>query len=810
MQTLLHDLRYGVRLLLKKPVFTIVIILTLALGIGANTAIFSVINTVLLEPLPYPDPDRLVMVWEKILPSGENNTVAPPNFVDWREQNRSFADMASYVTLPVDLTGAGEPEKIEGLAVTDNFFQVLGAQPFLGSTFQPGEVKPGSLNIVIMSYGLWQRRFGGDPNILGQPITINGYPVPVGAVMPPAFQFPTSEIDLWVPTVMARKTSASRVAAHYLQVIARLNPGVTHSRAQADMDAISARLQEQYPDTNRYIGSRVTALHEQLSGNARPALLLLFAAAGFVLLIACANVANLLLARAAARQKEMAVRVALGAGRLRLIRQLLTESLLLAFSGGAAGLLLALWGIPFLVSFIPNNLILIGTVEIDFTVLGFTLAISLLTGVFFGLMPALQAGRVNINEALKEGGRDNSIGGRDRLRSLLVVAEVALALVLLVGAGLLIKSFIRLNRVDPGFEPGNLLTMEVAPPYSKYPDTTRRAAFYDELLQRVEALPGVEAAGVITTLPLKPQRGTTTAITGGLATMTFITEQPLKPIIYTAVPRNISPGYFRAMGIPVLKGRPFNAQDREDSPGVVIISESMARRSWPGEEAVGKRMKMGIAANPWLTVVGVVKDVRLSLNEAPHPHVYVHYGQTAVFGPRDLVVRTRSDAASLTPAVRREVWAIDKDLPVSGISTMSQILPASLARERFNMLLLAVFALLALALAAVGIYGVMSYTVTQHTREIGIRMALGAQTRDVLKLIVGQGMVLTFVGLLIGLGAAFALTRLMSGLLYGVSATDPLTFTLIALLLAGVALMACYVPARRATRVDPMAALRYE
>jgi putative ABC transport system permease protein len=801
MNTLWQDLRYGARMLLKQPGFSLIAVITLALGIGANTAIFSVVNAVLLRPLPYKEPERLMTVWETFIHLGNvQNPVAPSNFNDWREQSRSFEDLVAYSTNPVSLTEAGEPEKATALYSGDGLLRLLGVEPVLGRAFAPGEItQPGELKIIVIGHSLWQRRFGGEAGVIGKQVRIDGHPVTIIGVMPPSFQFPSSAIDLWVPTKMSPAVSGTR-QAHYLRVLGRLKPNVTEQQARAELEAIAARLREQYPESNRYIGAGLVPLHENLVGDVRRALLTLLAATGIVLLIACVNVANLLLARAAARYKEIAVRLAVGAGRWRIVRQLLTESALLAALGGAAGLLLTLWGVPVLVALIPASIAQAKAASVDTSVLLFTFGVALLTAVIFGLVPALQATKPNLNEALKEGTRETTGTGRGWTRSALVIAEIALALVLLIGGGLLVRSFARLSSVEPGFRADHLLTLEVFPPYSKYPDTTKRAAFYDELLRRVEALPGVETAGVVTFLPVK----------GDLGEMTWITEQPAAPKVIGAVPRMISASYFRTMGIPLVAGRAFEATDIASAPGVAVINETMARAAWPGQNPVGKRMKMGVETQPWLTIVGVVKDVRFRLGMLPRPQAYVPYTQSPAFGPRDLVVRTQTDPLSLAAAVRQAVWAIDKDQPVANVSTMDQLLADSLDRPRFNTLLLAVFSVVALLLAAIGIYGVMSYTVTQSTRELGIRLALGAQARDVLKLVVGQGAMLALLGVAVGVLGAFALTRLLTTLLYEVTATDPLIFVGGSVLLIVVALLACYLPARRATKVDPLVALRCE
>ncbi|HEY0004368.1 MAG TPA: ABC transporter permease [Pyrinomonadaceae bacterium] len=802
-----QDLRYGLRMLVKSPGFTIVAVIALALGIGANSAIFSVVNTVLLRPLPYKDPDRLVMVWEDNTRHGyPRDTPAAANYIDWREQNQVFEGMAAVADLSINLTGVGEPERIEGCRVSASLFPLLGVEPQLGRAFLPEEDAPGGNRVVIMSHGLWQRRFGSDMKIIGQPLNLNGESYRVVGVMPPQFQFPRREIELWVPIAFTSQEAASR-GKHYLEVIARTKTGITLQQAQAEMNTIAARLQQQYPEQNTDLGAVVTPLHEYFAGDIKPALLILLGAVGFVLLIACANVANLLLARAAVRQKEISIRIALGASRWRLIRQFLTESILLAALGGVVGLLLSLWGVSLLKSFIPENISQARAITIDAKVLVFTLLVSLLTGLVFGLAPATQASNFNLNETLKEGGRDSAAGSRgNRIRALLVIAEVAVSLILLIGAGLLINSFLRLRSVDPGFRADKLLTMQVALPEQKYPDHARRTVFYTELLRRVEALPGVKSAAVTTNLPLYRQ---------GNSIGIFIEGRPDPPPaqVPIVVTRVISPRYFSTMGIQLLQGRSISEQDRVDSPAVAVISETMARKYWPGEDPIGKRISPGKAETPedWITIIGVVKDVRqFELSATPKPQMYLSYTQAAFFEPRDLVISTDAEPLSLAATVRRAVWEIDKDQPVSDIRTMEEILSESVARQRFSMLLLGIFAALALALAAVGIYGVMSYSVAQRTREIGIRMALGAQRSDVLKLAVGAGLKLVLIGVAIGLLASFVLTRVMSSLLFGVSATDPATFVIISLVLISVALLASYIPARRATKVDPMIALRYE
>ncbi|HEY0100826.1 MAG TPA: ABC transporter permease [Pyrinomonadaceae bacterium] len=811
MTDLWQDLRYGLRMMLKNPGFTVVAVLALALGIGANSAIFSVVNTVLLRPLPYKDPERLVMVWEDDTKGGyPRDTPAAANYVDWRDRNGVFEGMAAIAEQNFNLTGTGEPEKIEGRRVSANLFSLLGVEPQVGRAFLPEEDQPGRNRVVVISYGLWQRRFGGDAKIIDQSLTLNGESYTVVGVMPPHFQFPRREDELWVPIAFTPQEAANR-GRHYLEVVARIKPGVTLEQAQAEMSTIAAQLQQQYPEQNTDLGVAVTPLHEQVVGDIKPALLVLLGAVGFVLLIACANVANLLLARAAVRQKEISIRVALGASRLRLVRQFLTESVLLAVLGGVVGLLLSLWGVSLLKAFIPENISQVEAITVDLRVLGFTLLVSLLTGLIFGLAPAMQASSLNLNETLKEGGRDSAAGSRgNRIRNLLVITEVAVSLIMLIGAGLLINSFLRLRNVDPGFRAENLLTMQVELPQLKYPQHAQRTAFYNELLSRIEALPGVKSAAVTTNLPLYMQGNSIGISIEGIPDPA--PGQGKRPVVATRV---VSPHYFQTMSIALLQGREFSEQDKFDSPAVAVINETMARRYWPEQDPTGRRITSGAPTSTdpddWITVVGVVKDVRqFELVTDPKPQMYLSYAQAGFFAPNDLVVRTEVEPLSLAATVRRKVWEVDKDQPVSKIRTMEEIVSESVARQRFSMLLLGIFAALALVLAAVGIYGVMSYSVAQRTREFGIRMALGAQRRDVLKLAVGQGLKLVIAGIVLGLGASFLLTRVMSSLLFNVSATDPFTFITISLVLIGVAVLASFIPALRATKIDPMDALRYE
>jgi putative ABC transport system permease protein len=803
MNTIWQDLRYGARMLLKTPGFTAVAVITLALGIGANAAIFSVVNATLLRPLPFDDPDRLIMIRETKLPQFPEFSVSPGNYLDWKKQNTVFERLVATQDSSQNLIGMGDPERLRGMRVTDGFFAMLGARPQIGRDFLPEEDQPGRNNVVILSNGLWQRRFAADPNIVNRAITFSGGSYTVVGVMSAAFRYGDGGAEFWTPMAFTTE-QAQQHGSHYVSAVGRLKPGVALARARSEMGMIADRLAKQYPDANTGWNVRLTPLLEYTVRSVKPALLVLLGAVAFVLLIACANVANLLLARAAAREKEIAIRTSLGAGRARIVRQLLTESVLLATAGGAAGLMVAKWGTDLLLALAPENLPRMSGVSLDGRALAFTAAITLLTGLCFGLFPALQASRPNLNETLKDAGRGSTDDGRRRfIRGALVVLEVALALVLLVGAGLLIKSFLRLRGVSPGFNPEGALSVGIPLSQRKYPEENQRIAFYAQLTEKVGTLPGVQAVGAANVTPLSDNDFVLGFMIEGRPPYPAGSEPSTNYY-------SVTPGYFKAMGIPLLRGRLFTERDTKEAQRVVVINETMAKRFFPNEDPVGKRVHVTMGQTLYREIVGVVGDVKhYSLDQETTAQTYEPYAQQP-FSGMTLITRTAGDPTGLSAAIRGEVLKIDKEQPVSNVRTLKHYLATSIAQQRFSVLLLGIFAAVAMTLACVGIYGVLSYSVTQRRREIGVRMALGAARRDVLRLVVGHAMLLTLTGVAIGLGAAFALTRAMSTLLFGVSATDPTTFALIALLLVAVALLAALVPARRATKVDPMVALRVE
>ncbi|HKU76655.1 MAG TPA: ABC transporter permease [Pyrinomonadaceae bacterium] len=809
METLIKDIRYGVRGLLKRPGFTVIALITLALGIGANTAIFSVVNAVLLRPLQFRDPEQLVVVWEEASFAGfPTNTPAPANYVDWKNQNQSFADMAAAASNSFNLTGDGEPERIQANSVNANFFSLFGVQPLLGRGFLPEEDRPGGNKVAVLSYSLWQSRYGGDRGIINREILLNAEKHTVVGVMPAGFHFLENDVRLWVPLAMDQEELANR-GGHYLQVVARLKPGVALSQAQADMTAVMRRIATDHPGEtfDGKLGAVVMPLRDQLVGEARGSLTVLLVAVAFVLLIACANVAGLLLARAVARRREIALRMALGADRIRVVRQLLTESLLLAAVAGVLGSVLAYASFTFLQGLIPEQMALSASLQLDVRILVFTLAISIVTGVIFGLVPALQAAKFDLNDALKQSSTRATASGR--LRSTLIVFEVALSIVLLVGAGLLIQTLFQLLHQYSVLEPDKVLTMRTILPREKYKELQVRDNFYQQVLQRVAHLPGVVSAGYSTSVPISWKGGSSGFYPEGI-------KNPIPGMSYDAIHRQVSADYLKTMNIPLRQGRYLESRDNAQSMHVAVINETMARQYWPGENALGRRFRIGGPDEtdlPWFQIVGIVADLRqMGLDQPVKAEMYLPYQQVDQpwFIPRDLAIRTNGDTASLVGSVRQIIREVDPDQPVSNIATMGEVLGTEAAQRRMGMILLAGFALLALLLASLGIYGVLAYFVTQHTSEIGVRQALGATPRDILFMVLKKGMGLTLLGVAIGLASAFALTRLMSSLLFGVKASDPLTFVAVPLLLAFVALLACYIPARRATKVDPLVALRYE
>jgi len=807
---MIQDLRFGLRMLLKNPGFTLIAVLTLALGIGANTAIFSVVQAVLLRPLPFQDPDRLVYLWTIIPPRAEPMSTSFPDFRDWSEQQQVFEGIAASSSSGSALTGGDEPGYAQTASVSANLFQLLGAGPARGRSFLVEEEEWGRHRVVILSHGLWRRQFGADPNILGKPIQLDGVAFTVVGIMPAGFESPIPNIELWRPLALApdNPNRVGRNSRPFAPLLARLKPGVTVEQADQAMKAIAAGLAKSYPQTNGQVSVMIVRMADWNTRPIRRSLWVLLGAVGFVLLIACINVANLLLARAATREKELGIRIALGATRRRMLRQLLTESGLLSLLGGGAGLLLAYWGMKAIVTFGPNTIPRLEQTRIDIGALGFTLAISLLTGALFGLIPAWRASRSDLYQPLKEGSRNP--GGSRRSRRLfqaLVVAEMALALALLVGAGLLVRSFASLLAVERGFDPDNVLAFQVRLPRGKYQG--REAKFFDELLSHLKGLPQAQAAGAgsFSAFPLRGSRQTTTF---GLEGQPVPQREEEKERVSW---RQITADYFRALGIPLRAGRFFSAQDQPRTLPVAIVNESLARRYFPGQNPVGRNIWIDDELKLQLTVVGVVGDAKFEgLETADYPAVYTSHLQEVymVWSSMWIALRTEADPLSLVGAAREQVKALDKDLPLPTITTMERIVGNSLSERRFNLFLLGALALVAMALAGVGIYGVMAQGVSQRAREIGIRMALGARRDDVTRLFIKQGMALVMLGVALGSLGAFALTRVMKSLLFNVSATDPLTFACVALLLSLIALAACYLPARRAARIDPLAALRHE
>ncbi|HKR12943.1 MAG TPA: ABC transporter permease [Pyrinomonadaceae bacterium] len=811
MDTFFKDLRYGIRTLSKRPGFALIAIATLALGIGASTVIFTVVDAALLRGLPYREPDRLYHLWEKT-PKQEfsKREFSYPDYQDY-QQNNVFEGLAGYTGGNALLSGSGETESIPAPRVTANFFTVLGVEPLVGRTFQQGEDTPGTPKVTVLTYGFWQRKFGGDPGAIGQSVTINGEPHTIVGVLPASFQFAMRAADVWLP-YQPTQNQLTRRFMHGTNVIGRLKPGVTAEQAQSELDVIAGRIEQQHNDSHAGVNARVVPLQEEIVGTVRPILLVLLAAVAFVLLIACANVASLLLTRSISRQKEVGIRAALGATRGRVIRQLLTESLLLSLAGGVAGILIAYWGVPALVATLPQNqlnaLPFLKTVQIDLSILGFSLGLSLLTGLIFGIVPALQSSRLDLNEVLKEGGRHATAGAGQRLRSALVVGEIAMAVVLLIGAGLMMKSLMRLLQTNIGFNTENLLTMTVVLPPAKYTDNNPRINFNTQLQERVQSLPGVSGVGTVDILPVNAGNTTRFTIDGD--------PLPAPGKETEANIRVVNDSYFQTIGVPLIAGRLFDARDHAQTPVAVIIGKTIADRMFAGRDPVGMRLRYPSVQVDPITIVGVVGDVKITgLDEAVKPVLYYSYRQSPGLAA-NLVVRTNSDPASLAATVRGEVRNLESDAAILNVNTMDGMISQTQASfiRRFPALMIGIFAGVALLLASIGIYGVVSYSVSQQIHYIGIRMALGAGPADILKMVLKQGMVLALAGLAIGVVAALLLmtllTSLLTTLLYEVKTTDITTFAIVTGTLFVVALLACYLPARRATKVDPLVALRYE
>jgi predicted permease len=809
LENLLNDVRYGLRMLRKSPSFTFFAVTVLALGIAANSAIFSIADAVLVRPLPYRDSNRLVFIWEDASAYGfAKDTPAPGNFSDWKSRNQVFTDVAATsFGGSFNLTGEGIPEKLTGRSVTANLFSVLGVIPELGRDFRPEDDVPGAAPVTILSHGLWLRRFGGDPQILGKEISLNYEKCRIVGVMRRGFQFPDREAELWTPARFTKEELANH-GSHFLEVVARLKPGVPLQMANADLALIAQQLQKEHPDSNAKVGTFAVPLREELAGDVRPAILMLVGAVCFVLLIACANVANLLLSRATSRRRELAMRLALGATRGRVIQQMLTESVLLAILAGIAGLLLSIWGTKFLATLIPAGIAPMTGTGVDGRVLLFTIVVTLATGVLFGFIPASRVSQFHLTYSLKQGGGQSGVGsGGQRLRDALVICEVALAIILLAGGALMIRSLENLYHLDSGFRADHVLVMHTPLPEQKYKVFARRTAFYDQVLAKVENLPGVVAAGYTTWIPLTNQ--------GGASGIT-LEGKPEPAPGHMLIPnlRIISKGYIGALRMKLIEGRLFEQGDGLERPLVALINQTMARNYWPGENSVGRRFKFGNYSekSPWISVVGIVGDVHQAGLDLPaRAEMYLPYQQQDIgYDPEYLAVRTSGDPMALTETVRQQIWSVDKEQPVAGMMPLEDLVDENLASRRMQASLLGGFAGLALLLVTLGIYAVLSFAVTQRTQEIGVRVALGAQSRDVLRMIFSQGFKLFVMGAAIGLAAAFVLSRALVHLLYGVSAYDPASFAGVTILLAAVALLACYVPARRATHVDPLIALRYE
>jgi putative ABC transport system permease protein len=823
MGTLFQDIKVALRMMVKNPGFSIVVILTLALGIGANTAIFSIVNAVLLRPLAYKDSGTLVNVWGKLDKEGIPKLwLSEPEYWDLRDRNQSFSEIGAYsLGNGANLTSRdSQPMQVSTPAASATLFQILGVQTALGRTFTADEDLPGHDHEALLSFALWKSLFGGDPQIVGRSIQLDGQTYDIVGVLRQDFSL-GGKHDLWIPLGLNRTKPQDR-GSHYMRVTARLKPGVNLAQASTEMDRFAAQLGHEYPNnypTDGGWGMFLVPLKEQIVGSVRTALLVLLGAVAFVLLIACVNVANLLLAQASAREKELSIRAAMGAGRGRIIRQFVTESMVLAAVGGVLGLLIAYWGVYAMRTLVPENFPRMDEIRVDPLVLGFTLGISLLTGLVFGLAPAWHVGRVNLQGSLKETGQSTSAArGTRRLRGALVVSEMALAVLLLVGAGLLIRSFQHLLEVSPGFQPQYLLSVKLSPPSKAYPDGAPLNAFYQQLMNRVKAIPGVQAAGAVSELPLSDSYSSGTTFVEQTSVTDLQRYAPLNNLPYIEADfRTAAPGYFEALQIPLVRGRFLTDADTADAPFVAVVDRDFAKRFWPNEDAIGKRISINtvpLSKPPvpqWCTIVGVVGHVKhYGPDVEGREQAYFPVSQSPFFRSMYLAVRTTLDPASMTSAIRQQVLAMDKDMPIYEVSTMDQLLSNSVVQPRLNLTLLVTFAALALLLAAVGIYGVMAYTVTQRTHEIGIRMAIGAQSEDVLKQVLAEGARLAVIGLAIGLAGSFAATRLIATMLFGVKPTDPLTFAAVAVILTSVTLAACYIPARRATRVDPMVALRYE